>query len=266
MSGDQPVGVLLDDDDETPEPPKEKLSVVKPTPEKSDKQKASALDLIMARIAPAAVATDKLKVLIYGEPGVGKTTFAATAPNTLLIDVERGSRALLNVNNPVDVLEYRSIEQVEKAVEFLAAGNQAFDKYETIVLDSITEMQARVIDAQLRMRGPGSYKADWDIYGENTQRLRMLVSSFRDIDRNLICTAHAKVDKDDQTGIAFVRPALTPGLAKAVAGMFDIVGYLKINGKGERVLRVQPTKTVLAKSRKSLPEEITAPTWAKLNK
>jgi phage nucleotide-binding protein len=226
------------------------------------------LDAIMSRIAPAHVNTPTLKVLIYGEPGVGKTTLAGSAPSPLVIDVERGSRSLLNIGNPVDVLEFRSIEQVEATIQYAKNGNTAFDKYETIVFDSITEMQARLIDQQLRILGAGApvYKADWGVYGENTQRLRMLISAFRDIEKNLICTAHAKLEKDEQTGLNVVRPQLTPGLAKTVVGIFDIVGYLRINTKGERVLRVQPSKTVLAKSRLSLPDEITSPTWASLNK
>lgn len=226
------------------------------------------LDAIMSRIGPASVVTPKLKVMIYGLPGCGKTTFAATAPKPLVIDVERGARSVLNVNNPVDVLEYRSIEQVEKTIEYLSAGNEAFKKYDTIVLDSISEMQRRLLDQQLRALGGGApvYKADWGVYGENTQRLRMLVSAFRDIDKHLICTAHSKEEKDDQTGLTVTRPDLTPKLAATVAGLFDIVGYLRINQKGERILRVQPTKMVLAKSRLALPEEISSPTWDMITK
>lgn len=253
--GEEPV---VEEKPDTPEAPPEK-----PKPSRADK----VLEQLMATIAPVAVNTPYLKVLIYGEPGTGKTTFAGTAPSPLVIDVERGSRSLLNVDNPVDVMEFVSIKQVEGAVQLLKDGNSNFDKYETIVMDSITEMQARLIDQQLRELGGGApvYKADWGVYGANTQRLRMLVSSFRDIPKNLICTAHAKTEKDDQTGLTRMAPALTPALLKTVTGTFDIVAYLRINAKGERVLRVQPSKTVLAKSRLALPEEMLNPTWVKLS-
>jgi hypothetical protein len=63
------------------------------------------------------------------------------------------------------------------------------------------------------------------------------------------------------------RPDLTPKLAATVAGLFDIVGYLRINSKGERILQVQPSKTVLAKTRvDGLPKEIINPTWDSINK
>lgn len=228
----------------------------------------SILDRIMAKVSKPEVASTKLKVLIYGEPGVGKTTFAASAPKPFLIDVERGSRTLLGKD--IDVLEYVSIEQVQATIEYLVNRNEAFDKYETIVFDSLSEMQRRLLDQQLgrlsKETGIPQYKADWDIWGVNTQRLRSLMSAFRDIDKNLIVTAQAKQDKDDSTGIIGMRPDLTPKLAATVAGLFDIVAYLRINSQGERILQCQPTKTVLAKTRVQLPKELLNPTWASLDK
>lgn len=228
------------------------------------------LDKLLSRITKPEIVSTNLKVLIYGSPGTGKTTFAATAPSPLVIDVERGSRTLVGLRE-VEVLEYVSIEQVEKVVDYLVNNHAAFSKYETIVFDSLSEMQRRLLDQQLgnmsKTIGSPLYKADWGVYGENTQRLRSLMSRFRDIPKNLVVTAQDKVEKDDATGIMMARPDLTPKLSATVAGLFDVVGYLRINSKGERILQVQPTKTVLAKTRiTSLPKEIINPTWHLINK
>jgi len=227
------------------------------------------LDKIMSRIAKPELTSTKLKVMIYGEPGVGKTTFASSSPNPLIIDVERGSRTLVGKEN-VDVLEYVSIEQVEATIKYLKDDSPAFKDYDTIVFDSLSEMQRRLLDQQLgkasKALGSQLYKADWDIWGENTQRLRSLMSAFRDIDKNLIVTAQAKQDQDATTNIMSWRPDLTPKLAATVAGLFDVVGYLRIDSKGERILQVQPSKTVLAKTRVSLPKEIANPVWDSINK
>lgn len=257
---------VFDDEDEVT------IDAATPQPEEPAKKAVKSdkiLDAIMDRIAPAGINTPTLKVLIYGDAGTGKTTLASTAPAPLFIDVERGSRALLNTDSQADVLEFRSIEQVEAAVQYMKNGRPEFDKYETIVLDSITEMQARLMDQQLRQLGATSgaitYKAGWDEYNINAQRLRMLISSFRDIEKNLICTAHAKQEKDETTGLTITKPLLPPALSKTVIGVFDIVAYLRINTKGERVLRVHPSKTILAKSRLGLPDEIVTPTWKLLD-
>lgn len=235
------------------------------TPVKSD----PVLDRIMARISKPETASSTLKVLIYGEPGVGKTTFAASSPMPLIIDVERGSRVL--AGRDVAVMEYVSIEQIDKLMDYLLASDKSFDNYSTIVFDSISEMQRRLLDQQLatvsKSAGAPVYKADWDLWGANTQILRAMVSRFRDIQKNLVMIAHAKADKEEATGIMQMRPDLTPRLASTITAMFDVVGYLKINSKGERILQVQPSKTVVAKSRvTTLPKEILNPTWDSINK
>jgi phage nucleotide-binding protein len=224
------------------------------------------LDLLMAKISKPAVANPNLKVLIYGEPGTGKTTFCGSASNTLLIDVERGSIVLKD--HKLDVLEYVSFTQIDKLVDFLVADDPAFAKYDIIAFDSLSELQRRVLDSQLdttsKATGVKTYKASWDHYGPNTQMLRELMSRFRDIpNKNLIVTAQSKLDKDETTGIAFVRPDLTPKLSATITAMFDIVMYIKIDSKGNRVGQVQPTKTVVAKSRLThLPKDILNPSWA----
>lgn len=227
------------------------------------------LDKLMARISKPEAVSSTLKVMVYSEPGVGKTTFLGTSPNCLVIDVERGARTLQGTDT--DVLEYVSIEQIDKLVDYLLINDPAFAKYDTIAFDSISEMQRRLLDQQLanvsKTTGAPVYKAGWDEWGVNTQILRAMVSRFRDIPKNLIMTAHAKADKEESTGIMQMRPDLTPRLASTIAGMFDIVGYMKVNSKGERVMQVQPSKTVVAKTRISgLPKEITNPTWDSINK
>jgi hypothetical protein len=41
---------------------------------------------------------------------------------------------------------------------------------------------------------------------------------------------------------------------------------MRIDAKGVRQLQVQPSKTVLAKTRVRLPSEIANPTWTAINK
>lgn len=224
------------------------------------------VDALMARISKPEDVTQHLKVLIYAEPGCGKTTFCGTAPNLLLVDVERGSLVLRNT--AAEVLEYVSFQQVDKFVDLLVADDPAFAKYDTIAFDSLSELQRRVLDSQLdtksKVTGSKIYKASWDEYGPNTQMIRELMSRFRDIpNKNLIVTAQSKLDKDETSGVTFVRPDLTPKVFATVTALFDIVMYLKIDSKGNRVGQVQPSKTVVAKSRiTTLPKEIMNPTWA----
>jgi phage nucleotide-binding protein len=229
----------------------------------------AVLSKLLARISKPEVLSTKLKVEIYGPPGVGKTHFCSTAGRVLLIDVDSGARTLVGTKN-VDVLEYVSIEQVEAIVDYMVKGDPAFDEYETIAFDTISTLQMKNIDSQLQRKsktaGMPIYKADWDIYGEMTQRLRSLMMAFRSIDKNLIVTCHSTEKEDAVTKLMMQRPDLTPKLAATISGLFDIVGYMRIDAKGVRQLQVQPSKTVLAKTRVRLPSEIANPTWTAINK
>ena len=42
----------------------------------------------------ASIAVDPPRIMLYGTPKVGKTTFASSVPNNLLLDVEGGSGAV----------------------------------------------------------------------------------------------------------------------------------------------------------------------------
>lgn len=215
------------------------------------------LSKLMARISPVAAAPKRRKVLVYGEPGTGKTVFAATAPTPLVIDVERGTTSLLNHEDlsSTAVMEFRSVAQLELLIQKLGEG--ALPQYETIVIDSFSELQKRDLDDILAAASKtdasrNKFLPTGPDYNINTEHMRRIASSLRDLDRNVIVTCHVKEEKDDSTGRLLVRPNLTPKLAGTMAGIFDVVGYMSMNGTGDdakRTLQVHPTNKVTAKTR-----------------
>lgn len=233
----------------------------------------SLLDQLMARITPVGNKSKYLKILVYGMPGTGKTVFTATAPNPLIVDVEKGSHSINN--HPelrhVQALEFKSIFQVEQLINFLGAKEPALDAYETIVIDSYSELQKRDLDEIVRVEAAkdaarNKYLPIGADYNVNTEHMRQIASALRDLDRHIIVTCHVKEEKDDTTGRLLVRPNLTPKLAGTLAGIFDVVGYMSTTTQGEntiRTLQVHPTVNVTAKTRiGNLPAVIENPTFS----
>ena len=75
--------------------------------------------------------------MLYGSPGVGKTTLAASIPNAIIIDLEWGADGytcdyikLDPMDSPAEI-----IEEIQKAVAY--AVKQGFT---TIVIDSLTTL------------------------------------------------------------------------------------------------------------------------------
>jgi len=227
------------------------------------------LAALLGRIGDISQVTKYTKALIFGQPGAGKTVFSATTPNTLIVDIERGA---LSINNHPEIkknaqfLEFRSVFQLEQLITYLQQGNPAFDKYDTIVIDSYTALQARDLDEIVSTEAAKDASRNKFLpvgtdYNINTKHMQKIAADLRDIDKNIIVTCHVKEVKDEMTGIILKRPDLTPKLASSMNGIFDIVGYLSAD-EDRRTLQCHPTRELAAKTRLGgLPPVIENPSF-----
>lgn len=77
----------------------------------------------------------RIKMLLYGEPGVGKSVFASKAPKPFFITTDGNYEWLEDFGaNP------KAHAQVSSWAEAKAAFAQAYDEYETIVVDLLEDM------------------------------------------------------------------------------------------------------------------------------
>lgn len=202
---------------------------------------------------------DTLKVLIYGEPGVGKTVFAASSPKPLIIDIERGTTSLLLDENTrhTSVLSYKNARQLEAVINAIAKGE--LTEYDTLVIDSFSMFQLKVMDDILSTNsGNQRYMPDGPTYNLNTNMLRAIANTLIALPIHVILTSAVKLDKEDATGRLFYRPDLTPKLSNSLVGLCDIVGFMSADTVKDketgnetilRKLSIQPTRKIVAKSR-----------------
>jgi phage nucleotide-binding protein len=235
----------------------------------------AVLDALLDAIAPADETPFK-KVLVYGDPGCGKTVFAATAPKPLFLDVEYGFESVYNhpeLAKEARRMKFMGIKAAEAFADKVLAGN--FAEYETIVIDTITAMQDKALKEftiAAYKKSPNqredAYTPEGKDYQRNTELMKHIIATLRDAPRHVILLAHVKEDKDERTGTVFLRPMLTPKLASKVLGDFGVVGYMSATGTGEnrvRHLQVHPSPRVWAKSRVGgLPPVIKNPVFNNL--
>jgi phage nucleotide-binding protein len=199
-------------------------------------------------------------MLVYGEPGVGKTRLAGSADEVpelrkvLFVDVEGGTYTLRASSPHVDVIRVKTWRQVQDIYDALFAGGHG---YSTVVIDSLTETQKfnmSEVMAKLLMEDPGR---DPDIagmreWGKNIEQIRRFVRAFRDLEMNVIFTALAKSDKNARTGVITKKPYMSGKLADEVAGFLDIVMYMymkELDGEQKRLLLTGATDEYVAKDR-----------------
>ena len=214
------------------------------------------------------------KILVYGDAGVGKTTFAASAPRPILwLDSEGGTHSIGDQTD-IDHVSVTGIDTFRQALSYL----QQHTEYKTVVIDSLTEAQGLVLREIMKTVVAQSPQRDeftpqFQEWGRVTGIMREITRAYRDHPTHLVVTALAREDTDNLTGRVRVRPRLSPTIADELPGYMDIAAYLYTRNAagGEvgaeddetsasiRVALLQPTEKYAAKIR--APQDTPAPSY-----
>jgi len=180
-------------------------------------------------------AEDNLVMIVYGRGGVGKTTFAATAPKPLIIDFENGTKYLGSRGYAVDVIrpEHWFSTQEQRDLAGLMNG------YETIVLDPLGEMMDKIISSPYLngskyRQGDGSpTMAGW---GEVKKQMRNFIKMLRDQHKNVIIVSHVS-EVRTESGLE-KRIQVATKMSDELPTMVDMISYMGIQKKDEEYVRV----------------------------
>lgn len=187
----------------------------------------------------------KIKAVIYGASGSGKTYFAATAPNPIFASAEGGLLSTLKHKKKIDPVKYVSITKLEDLRDLLAYLKKGEHKFETVVIDSITEINEIIKDGIEKKRGAQMQLKDW---GDLAKAIKAVLRGFRDLDMHVIFIAQEKSEKDDQKTEKIV-PSLNGKAANEIAYFMDVVAYSFIDSMGKNKITVQPSDKLLTKAR-----------------
>lgn len=184
----------------------------------------------------------KLKGLVYGQPGVGKTSLALSAPKPLLIDFDNGLRRVAKQYQTDSV----QIESYQNLLDILT--KEDISAYETIIIDTLGKMIDRIgdwlaesnpkvkqADGQLSMKGWGNVKNEF-------QRLLKLLESKN---KSAIFIAHEKEEKVGDDVIK--RPDVAGSSGKDIIKELDFMGYMSMKG-GKRTIDLAPNEAYYAKN------------------
>lgn len=205
----------------------------------------------------------KVKMMIYGPPGIGKTTLALSAVDhaqtrdVLVINVEGGLLSVVDKMEHADVVDYTNLKGLQDICWFLIKSKH---NYKTVVLDSLSELQMTNIEAIVKAevatrKNPNRVSEDdiWqEDYKASTAQLRRVTRAFRDLPMHVVFTCHDHTTSTSDGTVSKIHPALTPKLRQSVIGYIDILGYMfikEIDNKPVRHMLVQPTGKFDAKDR-----------------
>jgi phage nucleotide-binding protein len=219
----------------------------------------------LLQVKPPSEVVDWINLLVYGDPGSGKTWLTGTAADDkrlsplLIADVEGGLTTLRH-RKDVDVKPIRSMKDLEALYNTLYKSiKDGKIHYGTVAIDSLSELadlDMRDIMKEAYAKNPD--KVDKDVpsqreWGKARAHMRTIVRAFRDLPCHVIYTAQvATLQEEGQPTKYF--PGLSGKLRTEIPGFMDIVGYLTAEsqqGVIERRLQIQGTRRVVAKDRTS---------------
>ena len=212
-----------------------------------------------------AVDQNRVSILIYGPPKIGKTSLALSLVNhgyrPLVLNMENGLLSLkskkidvydctVDANGVPMERKYR----VQKLVAFLkdiASTPEIQKKYDTLMLDSVSETCQCMLEI-FKEKYPDR-KDSLVMFGELGDSLADFVKQLRDLKPyNIVMTSHDAIDKDDH-GRRFTGVDLTGKMSRRIIGLLDEVAYMKNitneEGRSKRFLITSELDNALAGDR-----------------
>ena len=140
--------------------------------------------------------TKKIRLLVAGFPGIGKTTLALSAPKPLHIDVDRGV-------DRVQAKNRRDFIQPESYEELLEDLKSDLSDYETLVFDTGGKLLDLMKPFVIRQDSKNGQKDGQTLsikgYGAVGKEFQRLMDyAFYQLNKNVVVIFHAKEDKDGE--------------------------------------------------------------------
>lgn len=177
---------------------------------------------------------NETSMLIYGPSKIGKTGFAATAPNPFFIDFENKTEDSINPGRK-DVTIWKECGSFKDICRGIKTAREMKDQI--IVFDTVTVM-ANIIMKE-NMRENMRETSDWDDNDYVFWKVNEILSKLTELNLPFIMLAHETVFQ-----YARNHPRRKPSISgnklqTAISGIPHIVGYLHVNDSGVKVISVR---------------------------
>jgi len=196
----------------------------------------------------------KIKALVYGQAGTGKTTVALSAPKPLLFDFDGGVHRVNFAHLAgVDTVQISSYQ------DFLDVLKEDLSAYETLVIDTggkCLDYMAEYIIKKNPKLGKSNGTLTLQGYGERKAEFSGLVRKISIMGKHILFVAHRET-KQDGDDMRYV-PLFGGSNYDSLVTELDLVGYLEANGR-KRVITFDPTSRNDGKNTCNLPSQMEIP-------
>lgn len=210
-----------------------------------------------------------LRTLLMGHAKVGKTTFVGTSNfKTLVLDFE-GGEVVLPVNDKIDVVEMKSILDLNDVYQFLTTEEHP---YEMLVMDSLTSanriafLELLTAESKRHSRREEN-RAEIQDYVFLQNQFYRLIYKLLELPLHVIITAHPESKVSVESGTRYVPKVSPTKMPDVVLSMMNEIVFLAMDKTSKRFLLLNnyPEYSVSSRVRSGieLPNEIDDPDMSK---
>lgn len=195
-----------------------------------------------------AVITETLTALIYGDPGIGKTSLASTTESPVLLDFDGGIQRACYRQTAIRIEKWEDIIEFQKSPELKQLSPK------TLIIDTAGTMLDNYLANYVKTIDPKNMRRGGELSLQGYGAMKDTFNQFKNwavsLKCNLVFIAHTTTQEEgDNT--KFI-PKVTGGSYDILRQGCDLIGYVYSN-KNKRVIDFNPTDSHIGKNCAEFP-------------
>lgn len=187
-----------------------------------------------------SIPVDHPVFLIFGQPGIGKSSLGYSAKDPLLLDFDKGAHRAANRRDSLVIDAWKDVAELMESAD-------ALDPYASLTVDTVGRcldvMTAHIAHTDPKKAPGGNLSLQG--WGTLKTNFRMWMAALRAKGKDVVLIAHDKEDKDGDSRI--IRPEIVGASYSEVMKCADFVGYMYMAGR-RRILDFNPTEKWVGKN------------------